>query len=241
MNIAIIPARGGSKRIPRKNIKMFSGLPIIAHSINTAIDSGLFERVIVTTDDEQIAAIAREYGAEVPFIRPAHLSDDHTNTASVISHTLNWCRNNNITPKYACCIYATAPFVKAEFLHAGLNKMITTSCSTAFSVTSFAFPIYRGLKINADGSTGMLWPENELVRSQDLPEAYHDAGQFYWVNCNQFNHQARLYNEDSRPIIIPRKYVHDIDTQEDWELAQAMHQALGLDTANEKITRVNES
>ncbi len=226
MNIAIIPARGGSKRIPRKNVKLFSGKPIIAYSIEAALNSGLFERVIVSTDDPEIASVALEYGAEVPFERPKELSDDYTATAPVISHALQWCITNGLTPKYACSIYATAPFLQPAFLRAGLDEIKKTSCSTSYSVTSFPFPIFRGLRINECGSLEMIWPDNELKRSQDLPKAFHDAGQFYWLDCDKFTQSKRLYNNDSRPIIIPRKYVQDIDTQEDWDIAEAMYKVL---------------
>ena len=228
MNVAIIPARGGSKRIPGKNIKPFAGKPIIAYSIQAALDTGIFDKVIVTTDSQDIADIAKKHGAEVPFLRPANLSDDHTATAPVLIHTLEWLFNQGVKPELACCIYATAPFVQPESLQLGYKIMEEHNCTTSYSVASFPFPIYRGLRINDDGCLKMIWPEYEMTRSQDLPEAYHDAGQFYWIDCKKFIHNPRLYAVDSRPIILPRYLVQDIDTNEDWTRAEYMYQAMML-------------
>ncbi len=225
-NVAIIPARGGSKRIPRKNIKPFAGQPMISYSIQAAIKSNLFDRVLVSTDSEEIAAVAKEYGAEVPFIRPPDLSDDQTATAPVIAHTLNWLSQAGTPATYACCIYATAPFVRAQDIISGLDVLKNNHAATAFTVTSFPFPIFRALKIGAAGTLEMLWPEHKLTRSQDLPETFHDAGQFYWLDVARFMKAPELYGADSRPIILPRYLVQDIDTPEDWETAEHMFQAL---------------
>ncbi len=230
MNIAIIPARIGSKRIFQKNIRPFAGKPMISYSIHAAFKSGIFEDVIVSTDSEEIAEIARKSGASVPFMRPAELADDHTPTAPVISHAVEWYTKNNTEPDYACCIYATAPFIKPEFIRKGFEIMQETGCSTSYPVTSFPFPIFRGLKITAEGKLAMFWPEHELSRSQDLPDAYHDAGQFYWVDCKKFLKEPTLYAKDSRPIILPRSMVQDIDTPEDWKTAEYMFSALKLDS-----------
>lgn len=228
MNVAIIPARGGSKRIPGKNIRQFVGQPIIAYSIQAAIDSGVFDRVIVTTDSDEIAEVARRFGGEVPFNRPKELSDDHTPTAPVLAHAIDWLKSIGESPAYACCIYATAPFTQAEYIKKGLGIIKQYKCTTSYSVTTFPFPIFRGLKVNDSGSLEMIWPENEIVRSQDLPEAYHDAGQFYWVDCEKFIDEPRLYAQDSRPVLLPRHLVQDIDTLEDWDRAEYMYKALGL-------------
>jgi len=228
MNVAIIPARGGSKRIPGKNVKSFAGKPIIAYSIEAALVSGLFERVIVTTDSEEIADTARRFGAETPFVRPSELSDDCTPTAPVIVHAIEWLRNNGFDPEFACCIYATAPFVQPEFLKEGYHMIRAYGCSTSYTVTTFPFPILRALKIKKEGVLEMIWPEYELTRSQDLPDAYHDAGQVYWVDCKKFLRSPCLYASDSRPIVLPRQFVQDIDTLEDWKVAEAMFLALDL-------------
>lgn len=226
MNVAIIPARGGSKRIPGKNTKLFLGKPIIAYSIQAALDSHIFDRVIVSTDSDEIADIAIEYGADVPFRRPQELCDDHTETAPVISHAIKWLEENAVKPEYACCLYATAPFVEPGYLKKGLDLINKNQATTCFSVASFNFPIFRALKINHNGCLEMFWPENELTRSQDLEEAYHDAGQFYWVDCEKFLNEPKLYAKDSCPVIIPRYLVQDIDTYEDWEMAEYLFKAI---------------
>jgi pseudaminic acid CMP-transferase len=226
MSVAIIPARGGSKRIPRKNIKDFGGRPMIAHSIVAALESGCFDRVLVSTDDPEIAEVARQWGADVPFMRPAELSDDTTATAPVILHALEWLEEQGSRPDEACCIYATAPFLKPRYLREGLEILRRTGATTAFSVTTFAFPIFRSLKVDEAGVVSMFWPEHRLTRSQDLPEAYHDAGQFYWLNTARFVSSPNLYAADSQAVILPRRLVQDIDTQEDWEVAIALYEAM---------------
>jgi len=228
MNVAIIPARGGSKRLPGKNIRPFLGKPIIAYSIEAALASSLFEKVLVSTDSEEIAEIAREYGAVTPFLRPIELSDDQTATAPVIEHALRWLREQGENINYACCIYATAPFVQPDYIKRGFDLLAQENCTTTYSVTSFPFPIFRACKINENGSLEMFWPENELARSQDLPEAYHDAGQFYWLHVDRFLQQKKLYASDSKPVILPRHLVQDIDTLEDWVRAEYMYKAIGL-------------
>lgn len=224
--IAIIPARGGSKRIPKKNVRPFAGKPMIAYPIRAALDAGVFDRIIVSTDSDEIAEVAKAEGADVPFRRPAELSDDRTATAPVLLHTLEWLRANGTPASYACCIYATAPFVRPEDLVRGLDILKAANATTAFSVTSFAFPIFRSLKIMPEGELAMFWPEHRLTRSQDLPEAYHDAGQFYWMDVARFTNDPNLYSADARPVILPRYLVQDIDTPEDWETAEYMYKAL---------------
>lgn len=228
MVVAIIPARGGSSRIQNKNIRQFAGNPMISYSIQAAKQSGVFDRIIVTTDSKAIANIAEEYGAEVPFFRPDHLSDDHTPTAPVISHALKFIADQGEPAEYACCIYATAPFVRPEFIRQGYEIILKKGVSAAFSVTTFAFPIFRALKIKENGQMAMFWPEHELARSQDLPEAYHDAGQFYWLKVDSFLKSEKLYASDAMPVRIPRYLVQDIDTPEDWETAERMFMSLPI-------------
>ncbi len=228
MNVAIIPARGGSKRIPDKNIKSFAGRPIIAYSIEAAKMSEVFDKVIVSTDSEKIAQVANEYGAETPFRRPTEMADDYTPTAQVLAHALNWLAENGTPARYACCIYATAPFVRPEYIKKGFELITIKKVSSVFSVTTFASPIFRALKINAGGHLEMFWPEHEMTRSNDLPEAYHDAGQFYWLDCEIFLQEQKVYSPDALPIILPRYLVQDIDTPEDWETAERMFKALEL-------------
>jgi len=225
--ICIIPARGGSKRIPRKNVKVFAGKPMIAHSILAAQASKVFDRIIVSTDDDEIMQVARDWGAEVPFKRPEELSNDHAGTDAVIAHTLAWLEQQGARPDFGCCLYATAPFVRAEDIRRGYDIIRESRATSAFSVTSFPFPIFRGLKINEGGCVEMFWPEHRTTRSQDLPEAYHDAGQFYWLNVSRYlDGERKLYAADSRPVILPRWLVQDIDTPEDWDRAELMYAAL---------------
>ncbi len=232
MKVAIIPARGGSKRIPRKNIKFFASQPIIAYSIGAAARSKLFDRIIVSTNSPEIAEIAQDYGAEVPFIRPENLSDDFTPTAPVLAHALEWLAAHESRPNYACCIYATAPFLTEKYLRRGYELLLEKKASCAFSVTTYPSSIFRSLKINQDGRLEMFWPEYELTRSNDLPEAYHDAGQFYWVTSSAFLKEKRLYSPDAVPVILPRKLVQDIDTLEDWNTAELMFKAINRCTSN---------
>lgn len=225
MNACIIPARGGSKRIPKKNIREFCGKPMIAYSIEAAKEAAIFERIIVTTDSEEIAEVARCWGAEVPYVRPAELSSDQVTTDAVLVHALNWFLENGDSVQKACCLYATAPFVKPEYLSQGLADLDSRKATSVIAVTTFPFPILRGLKINEQSALEMIWPEHRLTRSQDLPEAYHDAGQFYWVNVARYLALPKLYASDAAPIILPRHLVQDIDTEEDWQRAELMYKA----------------
>ena len=223
--IAIIPARGGSKRIPRKNIKDFFGKPLIAYSIQVALESNLFDKVIVTTDDEEIASIAKEYGAEIPFIRPCELSGDFTGTGDVIKHAINYLKEQGEEFDYACTIYATAPLLQSKYLIEGFNKLKESDAINAFSATSMPFPIQRTFKVNKDERCEMFTPEHYMTRSQDLEEAYQDAGQFYWTKLNKTSKEI-MFGRDSIPIILPRHLVQDIDTLEDWERAELMYEVL---------------
>lgn len=224
MRLAVIPARGGSKRIPRKNIKPFHGKPMIAWSIEAARQSGCFDRIIVSTDDSEIADVARNYGAEVPFVRPPELSDDYAITLDVIRHAVNWCESQEQKPQLVCCIYATAPFIQAEDLRQGLDMMETSNCQYAFTATSFPFPIQRALRVDDHGKVSMFQPEHLLTRSQDLDEAYHDAGQFYWGQADAWLNGLPLFDSSSQLILLPRHRVQDIDTPEDWERAERLFQ-----------------
>ena len=226
MNIAIIPARGGSKRIPNKNIKEFNGKPIIAYSIEAAVNSLCFDKVIVSTDDLEIAAVSKSYGAEVPFMRPAELSDDYQGTTPVIAHAINWLKLHNEVPKQVCCIYATAPFIRADDIKRGHQILEETQCDFAFSVTNYAFPIQRSVRITDDNRVEMFDATSFNIRSQDLEEAYHDAGQFYWGLSESWLTQKMIFSRDSAPVNLPRYRVQDIDTQEDWERAEIIFKLL---------------
>jgi len=226
MNVAVIPARGGSKRIPRKNIKEFCGKPMIVWSIEAALESHCFERIIVSTDDDEIAVVALDYGAEVPFTRPEVLSDDHVGTTAVVSHTVRWLIEHGEKPENVCCLYATAPFVRSADLQRGLEMLLKQKCNYAFSVTSFAFPIQRAIRITQEQRVEMFQPEYLMTRSQDLEEAYHDAGQFYWGRSHSWLEESPIFSGHSVPIILPRHRVQDIDTFEDWQRAEWLFKAL---------------
>ena len=226
MDICVIPARGGSKRIPRKNIKLFGGRPMIEWSIDAATKSKLFDQIIVSTDDSEIAEIALACGADVPFKRPSELSDDYTNTSAVIAHAIEWYQQQGLMPRLACCIYATAPFVSPIDLKRGLDIISTENSDFAFSVTSFAFPIQRAISLTKEGRVKMFQPECFEARSQDLEEAYHDAGQFYWGKADAWLSGKPIFSIDSSPVILPRHRVQDVDTIEDWLRAEWMFNAM---------------
>lgn len=226
MKLAVIPARGGSKRIPGKNIRDFSGKPIIAYSIEVANASGLFDHVIVSTDDKNTSEVAVQYGASAPFVRPASISDDHSGTNAVVRHAIDWFIEQGEPILHACCIYPTAPFIQVEALEAGYELLQKRGKSFAFSVTSFSYPVQRALRINSRNEIEALYPDMRQVRSQDLEEAYHDAGQFYWGTAEAFLNEHELFSHCSVPVVIPRHLVQDIDTEEDWLRAELMHKAL---------------
>jgi N-acylneuraminate cytidylyltransferase len=226
MRLAVIPARGGSKRIPRKNIKTFAGKPMIAWSIEAALQSGCFDRVIVSTDDAEIAAVAREHGAEVPFMRPAELSDDYTGTIPVVAHAVQWQAGHGQAADAVCCIYATAPFLQPDDLQRGLNILHENAAAYAFSVTSYAFPIQRAIRVTGAKRVEMFYPEHFNTRSQDLEEAWHDAGQFYWGTAHAWTSGKPIFSLESSPVVLPRHRVQDIDTPEDWDRAELMFAAL---------------
>jgi pseudaminic acid cytidylyltransferase len=222
MKIAIIPARGGSKRIPRKNIKDFCGKPMLVWSIEAAKLSGLFDHIIVSTDDNEIAESAKEHGAEVPFIRPAELSDDFVGTGDVVKHAVEWVIKNIGKPEFICTIYATAPFIKSTDIVNGLNLLVKNNSQIAFTVTSFPFPIQRAIKITEKGRVQMFQPEHFQTRSQNLEPAYHDAGQFYWAKTDAVLNGISAFSQHAVPLILPRYRVQDIDTPEDWVRAEQL-------------------
>lgn len=225
--VAIIPARGGSKRIPRKNIKAFHGRPMLAHSIQAALDSGLFARIVVSTDDAEIAAVAQAWGAEVPFMRPAALADDHAGTVEVIQHAVSLLRAQGDAFAYACCLYATAPFVTTADLAKGLKLLEAhPDKAYAFTVTDYASPVQRALRLRPDGGVESLYPQFYETRSQDLEPAFHDAGQFYWGRLAAWEQGAPLHATHSLPVRLPRHRVQDIDTPEDWQRAELLYGSL---------------
>lgn len=229
--VAIIPARGGSKRIPRKNIKPFCGKPMIVWSIEAARQSGCFDQIIVSTDDAEIAEVARVHGAAVPFMRPADLADDHTATIPVIAHAIDWMNSHADPVEQVCCLYATAPFVTADDIRTGQRLLTESLCDFAFSVTSYAFPIQRAVRITAQGGIEMFSPEHFNTRSQDLEEAYHDAGQFYWGRADAWLEGRMIFSPNSRPVVLPRHRVQDIDTEEDWLRAEWLFKAMQAEAA----------
>jgi N-acylneuraminate cytidylyltransferase len=224
--VAIIPARGGSKRIPRKNIKDFCGQPIIAYSIQTAQNSGLFDRIIISTDDEEIAEVSRQYCAEIPFMRPKELADDYTGTTDVIAHATKWLRENKYQVEAVCCIYPTAPFISADDLSQGLSTLKPGNWDYVFSVTDYASTIFRSFKELPSGGIEMFFPDMFPKRSQDLPEALHDAGQFYWGLPEAWVSGKRLFDQKSCTLRIPRWRVQDIDTIDDWHRAEMIYNCL---------------
>jgi len=223
-SVAIIPARGGSKRIPRKNIKDFYGEPLIAYSIKTALESNIFDKVVVSTDDSEISNIAKKYGADI-VQRPDELADDYTGTGDVIDHAIKYLKDEGEEFDFVCTIYATAPFLQSRYLKEGFEKLKDSDAINAFSATSMPFPIQRTFKLDDSGRCEMFTPQYYNARSQDLEEAYQDAGQFYWSKIGQKSNEI-FFGKDSIPIILPRYLVQDIDTLEDWRRAEIMYKVL---------------
>jgi pseudaminic acid cytidylyltransferase len=226
VKIAVIPARGGSKRIPRKNIRAFCGKPIIAYSIAAALETGLFDQIVVSTDDDEIASVARTSGAATPFMRPKEIADDFTGTNAVVKHAVSWFAERSHDVTHACCIYATAPLIQPRYITEGYEALAASDAAFAFSVTSYAFPIQRALRLTAEGRVDSIHPEHRMTRSQDLEHAYHDAGQFYWGTARAFLEDTPLFSPRSIGVVLPRFLVQDIDTPEDWEQAEFMYQAM---------------
>jgi len=236
MKLAVIPARGGSKRIPRKNIKSFCGKPMIAWSIEAALKSGCFDHVVVSTDDAEIAEVARQCGAQVPFMRPTTLSDDHTGTIPVIRHAIEWFIERGQTSNQVCCIYATAPFISAADIRRGLDILAVSGSDYAFAVTKYPFPIQRAIRISDLGRVAMFDPVHFNTRSQDLEEAYHDAGQFYWGRATAWLTGKVIFGPHAAAIQLPRYRVQDIDTDEDWQMAEYLFHAVNLKSDSDKST-----
>lgn len=226
MRMAVIPARGGSKRIPRKNIKEFCGKPMIAWSIETAIGSGVFDRVIVSTDDDEIARVAKEFGAEVPFLRPRELATDFVGTTEVIGHAAKWAIDRSCKLSAVCCIYATAPFIQVEDIRRAWTEFSTGKWEYIFAATDFPAPIFRSFSQAPQGGIEMFFPEHFDTRSQDLPTALHDAGQFYWGRPNAWIEGKRVFASHSKALMIPRWRVQDIDSYDDWLRAEMMGTSL---------------
>jgi len=229
MNVCIIPARGGSKRIPRKNIKFFCGQPIISYSIVSALESKIFDHVIVSTDDSEIAEVAINYGASVPFFRPKNLSDDYTTSTDVIKHALAWITENFGKVDYVCALYATAPFTTSKDLTNGYKKILQhKECQVVYPIVEFNFPIQRAIKLTEKGSVKMFEPKHLTTRSQDLEKAYHDAGQFYWMKSEYIDSGISPFSKIARPIKIPHYRVQDIDTKDDWIRAELIFKAMNV-------------
>jgi len=222
MRLAVIPARGGSKRIPRKNLKEFHGRPIMSYSIEAALTSGLFDRVWVSTDDEAIADCAHQYGAEVPFVRPAELADDYAGTNAVARHAADWASDNGIAVRELCCLYATAPFVTADDLRSA-RSMLASDVDFVFAASHFDFPVQRALVRTPEGLVMPMFPHWIRSRSQDLTEALHDAGQFYWGWPESFRNFTVPFEARARAYQLPRDRVQDIDTIEDWVRAERIY------------------
>ena len=221
MNVAVIPARGGSKRIPRKNVRDFCGRPMLAWSIEAAQRSGIFQRVVVSTDDAEIREIAESWGAEAPFERPAELANDHAGTVAVMRHAVACLLDLNWEMDHVCCIYATAPLLLPADLQQGLELLSEDEAlDFVFAVAGYDFPTQRALSLDADSRVAMVQPEHEMTRSQDLPARYHDAGQFYWARTRAWLELARVYSARSKGVVLPSIRVQDIDTEEDWQMAE---------------------
>ena len=226
MRVCVIPARGGSKRIPGKNIRIFCGRPMLAWSVAAARNSACFDKIIVSTDDRRIAAVAEAEGAEAPFIRPPELSGAYAGTMPVIAHAIEWLRAQGMAATEACCVYATAPFLQAEDIRRGLDQLLATHADFVFSATAYPFPIQRAFRLNREGRAEMFDPGNFNRRSQDLEKAYHDAAQFYWGTTDSWVNETTLFSSGAAPYLLPRYRVQDIDTEEDWLQAELMFSAL---------------
>jgi pseudaminic acid cytidylyltransferase len=222
VRLAIIPARGGSKRIPRKNIRAFEGRPIIDYSIAASRASGLFDRIVVSTDDAEIAEVARRSGADVPFVRPAALADDHAATVPVVRHAIDWCAEHGTPADEVCCVYATAPFVTAAELRAA-HELLSAGIDFVFTAARFHFPPQRGLLVDANGLVRPLLPEAIAKRSQDLPPVLHDAGQFYWGTAAAWQRHELIFCARARAYELPAERVQDIDTADDWARAEGLY------------------
>lgn len=226
MRLAIIPARGGSKRIPRKNLRLFAGSPVITYSVRAAIATGCFDEIIVSTDDDEIAEVSRAFGASTPFIRPSELSDDHSILIDVVRHAILWYQDRGQVVSEVCCIFATAPFVTSDTLLQGLELLHKSGRSFALSVTSFPCPVQRAIRLLSDGSINAMYPEFRETRSQDLEPSWHDAGQFCWGTSNAFLDRLPVFSSNTTGVALPRHLVQDLDTLEDWRRAELMYKVM---------------
>lgn len=222
MKVAIIPARGGSKRIPGKNIRLFHGRPMMAWSIDAALQSGCFDRVIVSTDDADIAEVALKFGAEVPFMRPRPLADDFATTADVMHHAADWLQRQGKPTSQLCCLYATAAFVTPAVLVEALQQLDQADWDYVFAAVRFDYPIQRALRLLPEGGVDWLQPEMAQQRSQDLEPCYHDAGQFYWGQFDAFYQRRPILGPRSHPLLLDGRDAQDIDTEADWAMAEAL-------------------
>ncbi len=225
MIVAIIPARGGSKRIPKKNIKEFFGKPIIAYSIKAAIDSKLFDKVIVSTDCDEIAKVAIKHGAEVPFMRPKELSGDFLGTHKVVGHALRRLEDCGYFVEFACCIYATVPMIHVSDLIKGFDLIKTGNWKSVIAATKYSYPVFRSFEKLPNGGLKMIFPEHYNSRSQDLPDVYHDAGQFYWAKSQVWKNKPASFSENNTIIELPNYLVQDIDTLDDWYKAEKIYES----------------
>lgn len=241
MRLAVIPARGGSKRIPMKNVASFHGKPIIGWSIRAALDSGCFDHVVVSTDSEQIAEIAVRHGATVPFMRPPPLADDHTGTVPVIKHAVEWFSHCGEQPTEVCCIYATAPMIEPRELQEGLHLLQATGADYVFTATAFSYPIQRALRLDRNLRVSMFYPQFAHVRSQDLETAWHDAAQFYWGTADAWVEEKPVFESNSRVIAIPRSRVHDVDTQEDLDRLEMLFAAAVMQRRRAELSAQDRS
>ena len=232
MRLAVIPARGGSKRIPRKNIREFAGKPMIAHAISAARQTGLFERILVSTDDGEIASIAREWGAETPFTRPVELADDYTPTVPVIAHAITACQALGWSIDYVCCIYPCVPFIQTSDLKLALDLLQASQAAYSFPVTEFPSPIQKALRRLPDGRMQPFYPEFELARTQDMESAYHDTGQFYWGKADAWLTNDKIHCSGVG-LPIPSWRVVDIDTPDDWERAVLFYKLMEKENSDE--------
>ncbi len=225
MKIAIIPARGGSRRIPRKNVRNFGGQPMLAYAIGAALQSGLFAHVVVTTDDEEIAATARTLGAETPFMRPRELADDHTPTVPVIAHAIRACEELGWNISTACCLYPCVPFIEGDDLRDALQLLQSSGADYAFPVAEFPSAVQRALRRDTAGRLSPIDPRHQMTRTQDLEPAFFDAGQFYWGHREAWLNQPRIH-ANGAGLPLPAWRVVDIDTEDDWLRAELLHRAL---------------
>lgn len=228
--LAVITARGGSKRIPRKNIKDFCGKPILAYSIRAAVESGVFDEIMVSTDDMEIAEIAKKYGAEVPFYRSEATANDFAVTSQVLGEVIEEYSRRGKKFDEVCCIYPTAPFVTGARLKEAMESLADTGADSVLPVVRFSFPPQRGVKLN-DGCLEYVYPQHRNTRSQDLEPWYHDVGQFYCIRVESFLKQRGLVMEKTVPLVLSEMEIQDIDTEEDWKLAELKYRLL-QETAN---------